>query len=100
MAALTQSKPRTEDVDDGWQAPSAEDRMLSLIREALYILEGEVPDEIVCSGEGWSLIDPDSVRKATHAAPAAPKPSFLAIVHEALDEALADGWCLADETDD
>jgi hypothetical protein len=90
MVALTQSKsPEQQDsVDDGWQVPSEQDRMMSLIREALFILEGEVPDEIVCSGDGWSLIDPASVGKP------APNRSFLAIVHEALDEALADGWCL------
>ena len=35
---------------------------LDLLREALTILDGEPPDELVVEGDGWSLVDPESVR--------------------------------------
>jgi hypothetical protein len=94
MAALANTPP--ESIDDGWELPSRETRMMSLIREALFILEGQVPDDIVCSGDGWSLLDPDGVARTT--APV-PTRSLRSVVGEALDEALADGWLLAAEPD-
>lgn len=95
MVALTNAP--VDSIDDGWDLPSRQARMMDLIREALFILEGQVPDEIVCSGDGWSLLDPDGVART----PAEmPKRSLRSVVGEALDEALADGWSLASESDD
>lgn len=95
MVALTNAP--VDSVDEGWELPSRESRMMDLLREALLILDGEVPDEIVCSGDGWSLLDPQGV-SAPRAVPASR--SFLSVVGDALDEALADGWLLADEATD
>ncbi|HTM22863.1 MAG TPA: hypothetical protein VL172_20210 [Kofleriaceae bacterium] len=73
---------RNVEVDDGWvlerdpgrrpdrhlgRPPRAiprrdPHRLIELIHEALTILDGVEPREIALAGDGWSLIDPASVR--------------------------------------
>lgn len=106
--------------DDGWvlePEPKPEDPLTKLVREALTILEGSAPDEINLSGDGWSLVDPDSVSETQPPAPeresrpvlvAVPEPvpepteaessgSFEDMIRAALDEAYDDGWVLAED---
>lgn len=100
----------------GMSKPQSIDR-LALIREALRILDGEAPEELVVEGDGWSLVDPESVRRdsalaATTVADVPDPPgrapavaegsevsSLLSAMHDALDAAMAEGWTLADESE-
>jgi hypothetical protein len=122
-------------VDDGWVL-EPENPLKKLIREALILLEGEAPDDISLSGEGWSLENPAPAPAAEPSKPtlelapelvaepepvpepalelapvaepvAEPQPepspsasdSFRDLMHAALDEAFADGWALADDSE-
>lgn len=98
-------------------------RLSELLREAMLILDGEAPDEVPLSGEGWSLIGPvepapapaepvspavavampDNVVALPGAALPVPEqceqqPDVLrSAMHDALEEAIAEGWALDDD---
>jgi hypothetical protein len=101
----TMATMMTQNIDDGWDierprapdTPRARSRM-ELIREALRILDGAEPVELELEGDGWSLVDPESVQ--TGDAPIVPIRStdpLTSAIGAALDEAEAEGWLLADD---
>jgi hypothetical protein len=95
-------------------------RLSDLLREAMLILDGVAPDEVPLSGEGWSLIGPvtsepapsEQVSPPPQEVPAAvhhdnvvafPAPEqsqqdpLSSAIHDALEEAIAEGWALTDD---
>lgn len=99
-------------------------RLSKLLREAMLILDGEAPDEVPLHGDGWSLIGPVEPKAKAEPEPepapapsetasldAAPRDNVVAFpvpettepdplrmaIHDALEEALTDGWNLVDD---
>jgi len=83
-----------------------------LVREALRILDGVEPEEVVCEGDGWSLVDPENVG-GVHSVEASDErelppeesvatdhlggTSLINAMSSALDSAIDDGWALDEE---